>query len=74
MNVSTSRRRAIVVSRSTLNDLRTVARLLPDNYVASYDRQRACIVIEGRDEGGWSLDDYVLPRLGSALITAREAF
>jgi hypothetical protein len=30
------------------------------------------IVIVGRDRAGWSLDEYVLPRLRSGMIVAQE--
>jgi hypothetical protein len=60
-----------------------VARYLPENYrvvayvphdseapdICSYG---ACVLIEGRDRAGWTLDAYVLPRLSSGLIEAQE--
>ena len=47
-----------------------VARYLPDNYVAVEDDGRTLII--GRDVMGWTLDDYVIPRLASGLHTAVE--
>ena len=29
-------------------------------------------IISGEDNAGWTLDGYVIPRLGSGLIAARE--
>lgn len=44
---------------------------LPDNYAITHTLEDA-FIIGGEDLAGWTLDDYVLPRLGSGLITARE--
>jgi hypothetical protein len=30
------------------------------------------VVIEGEDVAGWSLDGYVIPRLASGLLSAKE--
>ena len=49
---------------------------LPSNYTAK-ERSGyagACIEIEGYDIAGWTLDDYVIPRLASGLIVATEVF
>ena len=49
---------------------RLVAAYLPGNYTA-----HACeggVGIVGRDVAGWTLDDYVLPRLRSGLIFGVE--
>ena len=58
-------------------DLRDVQDYLPSNYTASlvvrsHLKNDPDIVIEGHDRDGWTLDGYVLPRLGSALIVAYE--
>ena len=65
--------------------LEEVRDYLPSNYKAfqpnSTERREglwtvnspAPILIIGRDKAGWTLDGYVLPRLGSALIGGREA-
>jgi hypothetical protein len=51
--------------------LKTVARYLPDNYkVVGNDDE--WIYIEGEDFAGWTLEDYVIPRLASGLIWAEE--
>lgn len=49
----------------------TVARYLPGNYEVVAEGQ-TMIVIEGEDNAGWTMDDYVIPRLASGLIYARE--
>lgn len=52
---------------------------LPDNYsvagetlTPSVPTGRWATVIEGRDNAGWTLDDYVLPRLASGLYFGEE--
>jgi hypothetical protein len=48
-----------------------VANYLPANYfVIAEDPGR--VIIAGRDDSGWTLDDYVIPRLGSGLIWVKE--
>lgn len=53
------------------NTVDTVRRFLPDNYncVGAPD---GSIRIFGNDVAGWTLDGYVIPRLASGLIYARE--
>jgi len=53
-------------------DLRVIQRYLPSNYTAKYDSLRDLIVIEGFDVAGWTLDDYVIPRLASGNYYAKE--
>jgi hypothetical protein len=53
-------------------DLRDVQDYLPSNYTATATDDG--ILISGHDHHGWTLDDYVLPRLGSALIAGKEVF
>jgi hypothetical protein len=36
------------------------------------ESSRWATVIEGRDNAGWTLDDYVLPRLASGLYFGKE--
>jgi hypothetical protein len=64
-------RRARVTGKSGAGELRQVQAYLPRNYVASLDDDDS-IVIAGRDSAGWTLDEYVLPRLASGLIFATE--
>lgn len=33
---------------------------------------RLVFVVGGRDDAGWTLDGYVIPRLGSGVMTAEE--
>jgi len=58
-------------------DLETVRAYLPANYhAAPAETQNAHggnrVSIWGTDDAGWTLDGYVIPRLGSGLIWARE--
>ena len=52
-------------------DQKIVMRYLPENYrcVPLYDGR---VLLFGEDLAGWTMQDYVLPRLGSGLIVARE--
>lgn len=53
---------------------------LPDNYRIIHETtehelarpDRPVFVIEGQDEAGWTLDDYVIPRYGSGSIGCKE--
>jgi hypothetical protein len=48
---------------------RTVARFLPSNFViVGTDDDRGWVIFQGEDSHGWTLEDYVLPRLASGLI------
>lgn len=52
-----------------------VVAYLPRGYeVAGEVRQdgRTVTIIEGRDDAGWTLNDYVLPRLASGLYFGEE--
>jgi len=51
----------------------TVARYLPSNYRVT-GATPTQVTIAGEDRAGWTLDGYVLPRLGSGMIFARETF
>jgi hypothetical protein len=63
-------------------DAKTVSAYLPGNYrdlgevihrpFASLENTEKCLVIGGRDHHGWTLDDYVIPRLGNGLMRAEE--
>jgi hypothetical protein len=53
----------------------TVARYLPGNYSVAFATEfegRDVTVIEGRDNSGWTMDGYVLPRLASGLYFGQE--
>jgi hypothetical protein len=77
------KRYALVGLRNTSAE--QIARYLPDNYEkigyaphdadAAHDdprRHGPCVVIEGKDNAGWTLDGYVIPRLHSGLIAVKE--
>jgi hypothetical protein len=50
--------------------LEAIRRYLPSNYAADVDGQD--VKIRGFDNLGWTLDDYVIPRLASGLYRAIE--
>ncbi len=47
-----------------------IAAYLPANYTATKVGKH--VIIMGKDDHGWTLDGYVIPRLGSGLIVATE--
>ena len=56
------------IIRGMAYDVDVIRRYLPSNYFAftfAHD-----VIIVGIDEGGWTLEDYVIPRLASGLIWA----
>ncbi len=61
-------RYAIVTSKHTLDQ---VQNYLPRNYTAEVANSNR-VIIAGEDDHGWTMDKYVLPRLASGLIVARE--
>jgi hypothetical protein len=77
-------RRAIITGGA--DSLEQVQRYLPVNYTARLSHllpaqafnedgrsiPAYAVLIEGEDVAGWTLEDYVLPRLASGLIVARE--
>jgi hypothetical protein len=72
-----ARRRAhVAVGSRTIEEMARVVRAyLPGGYQVTgsmYVDNRPVIVIEGTDIAGWTLDDYVIPRLGSGMIHAHE--
>lgn len=48
-----------------------VEAFLPSNYEIT-QQVGDLLVIEGRDNAGWTMEDYLLPRLASGMIFARE--
>lgn len=48
-----------------------VAAYLPENYEVIYWNHDG-VVIAGLDNRGWTLDDYVIPRLASGNMGCRE--
>lgn len=70
-------KRRAIVSRfdEDGSSLRTVQSYLPSNFEARYFEDATLgtvILIEGFDRAGWTLDGYVIPRLASGLIVAKE--
>lgn len=67
-----------VISVKTHNDFKSIPAYLPGNYrvvgsVKDFDPFGTVgLVIEGQDAAGWTLEDYVLPRLASGLHFGRE--
>lgn len=70
----TVRRYAVILN--TDEDLTRVQAYMPHNYEASelpaFGDLDPAILISGYDDAGWTLDDYVIPRLASGLIWASE--
>lgn len=64
-----ARQRVAVIDHQH-DSVRTVRAYMPDNYNATELDGR--IVIVGTDFAGWTLDEYVIPRLASGLIFAVE--
>lgn len=57
------------------DDIHDVAQYLPSNYqVVHEDENGMGWLICGVDNAGWTLDEYVIPRLGSGLIQCREVW
>ena len=55
-------------------DIETVSNYLPANFKAIGNDPQGNIIVVGEDDHGWTVDDYVIPRLGSGLIVAKEFF
>lgn len=53
-------------------DTERVAAYLPDNFKVIGSTPEGDTIVEGVDKMGWTVDDYVLPRLLSGLIYAKE--
>jgi hypothetical protein len=64
------KKRYAVVEVSNFATLSTVQDYLPSNYKARQDGDK--IFIFGTDNAGWTLDGYVIPRLASGVMFARE--
>jgi len=69
-------RYAIRLTVNAERDLRVVQRYLPSNYSASAvsTPDGPGILISGIDVAGWTLGGYVLPRLASGNLSAREVY
>ena len=53
-------------------DIKAIKRYMPSNYTAEFVPNANIIVISGFDVAGWTLDDYVIPRLASGNYYAKE--
>jgi len=74
--VPVQRKRKAIVEDVVRNKLHQIQQYLPSNFTACEHARTAvaspCILIEGYDRGGWTLDGYVIPQLASGLIVAKE--
>ena len=73
--VQRKRRAFIKCGQSVHPALEAVKNYLPSNFTAHESNgtiQGKGILIEGYDRAGWTLDAYVIPRLASGLIVAKE--
>lgn len=64
-------KRWAIVGDPNPDTVKSIKELLPKNYQIVY----VCpdgVLICGEDDHGWTMDDYVIPRLGSGLIAAHE--
>lgn len=59
---------ARVTSSATLAQ---VEAYMPSNYTATVG-QHGEIIIQGHDNAGWTMEDYVKPRLASGLIFVED--
>lgn len=66
-------------ARILTDEVERVAAYLPDNYRVAgltasepYNERDHDVLIKGSDVAGWTLDDYVLPRLASGLMFGNE--
>jgi hypothetical protein len=69
------KRSAIVDSFHERTTLENVRNYLPANFEARVFADATLgdvVLIEGYDRAGWTLDTYVIPRLASGLIVAKE--
>lgn len=69
----------VAIVKGGAKSLDHVQAYMPGNYQAQEfvfgfdsDKPEQTILIVGEDVAGWTLDDYVLPRLASGLIFAKE--
>lgn len=57
---------------ANVRNSRELIALLPDNYHVRHQLGEREWLIAGEDDAGWTLDGYVMPRIGSANLTATE--
>ena len=71
--VAPLRRAVLHLGPGNENKFGAVEQYLPDNYTATLlDDYYGTVIIVGRDHLGWTLDEYVIPRLASGLYSAFE--
>lgn len=63
--------RIAVVKLSGRDTAKTVAAYMPGNYKV-LGMQGDDVIIGGVDNHGWTLDEYVIPRLGSGMMHCEE--
>ena len=67
--------RFAVVRNNNPDKIKSIKDLLPTNYqVVHVSKDGEGVLISGVDDHGWTLEQYVIPRLGSGLFAAREVF
>lgn len=68
--------RYALITAKTDSELNAIRAYLPGNYVArragTFEPHHDTVVIRGEDDHGWTLNEYVIPRLASGLRFARE--
>lgn len=69
MSQNRTRRAEILGGARSVDEVRAY---MPRNYRVIDRGADMAILIEGVDVAGWTLDGYVIPRLASGLIFARE--
>ena len=60
------------VATCATSDVQDVAQYLPPQYNVIGKTLEGQVIIVGVDHLGWTLEGYVIPRLGSALIHCTE--
>ena len=73
--VAVQKKRRATVSPGHHVTLESIRSYLPHNFnacEATCSTHGSILLIEGYDRAGWTLDGYVIPRLGSGLIFAKE--
>jgi hypothetical protein len=64
-----------VVRNNNPDKIDSIKDLLPRNYeVVRISPDGEGVLICGTDDHGWTMEQYVIPRLGSGLHAAREVF
>lgn len=67
-------RYAIIKEHRPSQSIEGIADYLPRNYRIVHTSPSEGILIAGEDDHGWTLDGYVIPRLGSGMIVAQEVW